>query len=245
MANQQYQNNGGETREKYRLEVEPGEFGGTMKTELTTTNNLTKVIYDLFSGVNNDFEGCALDVNPMNNQLQLTLYFKEKPVNPNKLKNLVNIANNVAGRNAKPMDRITSMNIRQQNRVYELSEETKEMLEEFIDAPVQKDGSRKINWRQVAFEKTERNQYAGNSIYVAVTGLNLNRVLKKMYGGKNEDGDRVDYNTTIIAPITNNFSSQTQNFLISIIQLNDKAVQNLCKEIGFATNQSSIPMFRG
>ena len=183
MANQQqYQGNGGETREKYRLEVEPGEFGGTMKTELTTTNQLTKTIYEMFAGVNNDFEGCILDVNPMSNQLQLTLYFKEKPVNPNKLKNLVNIANATTNRNARPMDRINNMNIRQQNRVYELSEETKEMLEEFIDAPVDRNGGRKINWRNVAFEKTERNNYAGNSIYVAVTSLNLNRVLKKMYG---------------------------------------------------------------
>lgn len=240
MANNTYQAPvSNEKREKVTLNVEPAAFPGTMKTALTTTNALVKAIYAMFQGVNNDFEGCTLEPNRANGQLELTLYFTDKPmVGGNKIKNVTNVVNNDP--TASPMERIRAVNVRNSNRLFDLTDDTKDILEDFIFGP----RNQKINWKQHLIEKTDRGQ-VGYRVYVAVVGIDISKVLKKLYGAVNEEGERVDYQLNIITPINSNFAQSVQNYLISIIQLNNKSVEKLCSEIGVNANTGSIPMFRG
>lgn len=245
-GNRNYNNNRGgnnngnanQKAEPMRLNVEPLEFDGVMKSKLTTTISLSKTINQLFRPVFVDYEGCIIAPDQFG-QLQVALYFKDKgqPMNTESIKTLVPVTERVQGSSA--IDRIMKMNLRNSSKSYDISKETKDILSEFIYTR----GNAKINWNQHIVEQTERN-YNGYSIYVKMIGLDLVRLVRKIYGGK-LDGSRIDYNISIIKPIGMDVTGgMNQNYLINIQQLDSKEVERLASEIGVVPVQGNIQMVR-
>lgn len=230
-------NNNNNANEPLRLVTEPQPFDGVMKSKLTTTLALSKIVNQLFRPVFSDYEGCIIAPDAYG-QLQVALYFKDKGMtgSDDKVKSLIPVIERVKGTSA--IDRIMQMNLRNSSKAYDLSKDTKDILSEFIYTR----GNAKVNWNQHVLEQTER-QYNGQIIYVKVVGLDLVRLVRKIYGGK-IDGSRIDYNISIIKPIGADVQGINQNFLINIQQLDSKEVERLANEIGIVPQVGTVQMVR-
>lgn len=96
-------------------------------------------------------------------------------------------------------------------------------------------------------EFTSPYQYAGNrNDYVKVICLDLNLIIKAIYGNKNEEGHFVDYETKIVRPI-NNYGVMPSNALYALLEismLDCKEMEELCKNIGMMQTVSGLPIVR-
>lgn len=235
--------NGGEKKmenkqqEPLRLAIEPQPFDGLMKSKLTTTIALSKTINQMLRPVFSDYEGCIIAPDAYG-QLQVSIYFKDKGFSGNSeaIKSLIPVTERVKG--SSPIDRIMQINLRNSSKAYDLSKDTKDILSEFIYTR----GNAKVNWNQHVVEQTERT-YNGAIIYVKVIGLDLVRILRKIYGSK-LDGSRIDYNISVIKPVGVDMNGGNQNFLINIQQLDSKEVERLANEIGIVPQMGNIQMVR-
>ncbi|MGL5330976.1 MAG: hypothetical protein ACRDD7_17065 [Peptostreptococcaceae bacterium] len=230
-------NNGGKNqREPLRLNVEPVPFDGILKSKLTTTFDVSKLINGMLRPTFVDYEGCI--VIPDNyGQLQCQLFFKDKGnATDDKVKALSPVTERVKGTGMA--SRINKLNLRNSNKAYELTQDAKDILGEFIQIPR---GQKNINWNNFVFEQTEQN-YNGYTIFVKVVNLDINKLVRKIYGGKIE-GARIDYNISIIRPIGVT-TNTAQNFLINIQQLDSREVEKLANAVGIMPVTGSIQMIR-
>lgn len=96
-------------------------------------------------------------------------------------------------------------------------------------------------------EYTSTYQYAGNrNDYVKVICLDLNLIIKAIYGNTNEEGHFVDYDTKIVRPI-NNYGVMPSNALYALLEismLDCKQMEDLCKNIGMMQTVSGLPIVR-
>jgi hypothetical protein len=238
MNNQNLNMGANATKEEYvpmRIEVETIPFDGLLKSKLTTTIEMAKLINAIFKGTIVDYEGCIVAPD-VHGQLQVALYFKDKG---NAGKDMIKAVSPVAkmGRGATGIERIQNINARYSSKKYDLTKDIKEILSEFIYA---KNGN--INWNQHVFEQSEQS-YNSYQVYVKVIGLDLLKLIKKIYGGK-VDKHRVDYNVSIVRPVGLDMNGFSQNFLVNIQQLDSREVENLANSLGLLPVQGSINMVR-
>lgn len=236
MQNQKVQNQN-QQEEPLRLEVTPIKFDGLIKSKLITTIGLGKLIWNLFKPVFPEYEGCVI-LPDQTGQLQLTLYFKDKGklADQNLIKAVAPVGMNQPSSSA--FERIASINQRLSSKKFELTKDAKEILSEFYWVR----NNSKVNWNNFVTEVTSQD-YNGYSVHLKVAGLDINRVLRKIYGTK-VDGSRVDYAISIVKPIGADASGLLQNYLIAIQQLDTREVENLAKEVGVVPIQGSIPMLK-
>lgn len=231
--------NNNDKNKDLRLDIEPIPFDGVMKNKLTTTNVLCKIVNQVFRPVFSDYEGCVI-VPDSYGQLSVSLYFKDKgnfPASVDSIKTLFPVTERVKG--TSPIDKVLQMNLRNSSRAYDISEDTKRILSEFIYTR----GNSKVHWNQHVFEQTEQQQFNNQIIYVKVVGLDLVRLIRKIYGGK-INGSRIDYNVSIIKPIGASVNGGIQNYLVNIQQLDSKEVERLANEIGVVPQIGTIQMVR-
>lgn len=214
-----------------RLEIESIPFDGLLKSKIISTIDLAKLVNSVFRNALADYEGCII-LPTQTGQFDCTLYFKDHgPIRDTaQVKNLISITG--PNKSASPVDRIAAFNNRTANKLYMLSEETKQILSEFVITRK----NQQINWNQLVFEQAEQ-AWNANIVYVKVCGIDIVKILKKIYGGK-VDGDRRDYNVTLMRPVGLN------NYLISIQQLDTKEVEKLAQSVGIIQTGNSIAMIR-
>ena len=214
---------------KISLEVsEPLQFDGMLKTKLITTNDLCVEINKFFNQCLADYEGCILEPDA-NGNFNLKIYLSYKPnSNSNLLKCLEKIG---AGEIKSPVDRLMNFNISQRNKMYNLTKEAKEALEDFVITGPNK----KVDWSRAAAEFTDTSVYgASNKIYTVVY-LDVYKVIKKMYGTKIPGGGYVDYKIMAVRPIVNDgymSAVANKNYLLSIMQLDNKLVNEISIKVG-------------
>lgn len=227
-------------RESIIKVVETQEFDGLLKSKITTTFDLAKTINGLFRPIFSDYEGCLIYPDQWG-VLQLTLFFKDKgEAGPNQIKNLESVIQKADKNDA--MARIRNINNLNSSQKYDLSELTKDALEEFM---IGYNPNAKFNWKSSVVELTERQPYNAYSVYVRVNGLDIMKVIKKIYGNKLENGNYIDYQVNIIKPTaSNNMGGMNSNFLINISQLDTKLVEKLCMEVGMVPTTGAIQFIR-
>jgi hypothetical protein len=228
-----------ETREKVRIDVESIPFDGMLKTKMTTTKRLGDVVNALLKPNLHDYEGCTILVNQFG-QLTTSLFFVDKgDATDGKIKNIIT---STTGKRAAGgiMDRISAMNAINSNKNYVLTKDTQEALEPFMYVRNPKKG---VEWDKISFEMTE-NTYSGYRVYLKVIDVDIIKIIKAIYGKKDkETNSYLDYQINLIRPVSQ-FAGDLGNFLISIAQVNNKEVEELCKEINIIPVQGTIPMFR-
>lgn len=228
--------NNGDRKKKAKLKLEEYlEFKGTLNGSITTSVDLAKTINNLFKSVFGDYEGCVIIPNHMG-QVNITLYFKEKGAG-----NILPLAVQTRSNSMNPADRIKNMRLRNRNKTYRLSDELMEVLEQFIDTP--KRGN--VDWNRRVHEINE-NVYGGfNNIYVQVDDISIRKILKVLYGSEDKQGNKLDYNVSIVKPIGASTGSISQNYIIKVDQLNINEVEKLASKIGLMPSVGTIPMVRG
>lgn len=232
-----YQNQKKENYVPLELNLEPIEFDGMLKTKLTTTTELAKMVNELFRGVFSDYEGCLILPNSMGG-FDTTIYFRDKGIKDNRINALEHVVQQQAGR-LDINQRINNLNMRYKNKTYDLTKGCKEIFGEFMIP----ERNKKINWNRNVVEKTE-NSYNGYTIYVQLNGVDIMKVIKKIYGSK-VDGRRTDYSMKLERGIgIVNERGIYANYLVSIMQLDTREVEKIAQSVGMVPLQGNIPMVR-
>lgn len=238
-----YQQKGGDNRPKRGyLEVQPLPFDSTIQTKAITTVELCYSINKLFNSICQDYDGSIIVMNQFGN-LELVLYFSDKgePTDSSKFKNLINTS--VVKKTDSALDRLKRVSTRNFSRTFELTDDTKDLLEEFMNIRP----NQKVNWanRNNVTEVSQQTSYsnAANKISVKVTGLDLQKILRKIYGSK-INGNKVDYQLTVVTPIGQMVGSYA-NYLMTLSRLDCSKLEELCTSAGMMPVHNSIPMVTG
>ena len=220
------------------LNVEQQEFDGLLKTKLTTTTDVAKMVNRLFKPVFSDWEGCLILPNNAGG-FDTFLYFKENGVkDPNKLTALEHVVQ-ANTNNLTMSQRIQNLNLRYKNKTYELSRDAKDILKEFM--PQEKNG--KVKWNNFVVEKTQQ-EYNGYSVHVQITGVDIMKIIRKIYGAQ-VDGKRTDYTMKVERGIgVVNQQGFFANYLVTIMQLDVREVEKIAQSVGMIPLAGNIPMVK-
>lgn len=227
-------------REKMKLEVKSRKFDGVNSTELTTTVDLAKMINSLFRPVFSDYEGCL--VQPVNDgSLTVTLFLKDKgQVNDGSIKAMISSRDMAKENKDSAVARVLSLNNTLSPKKYSLTQDAKDILEDFLIVPFR---NGKIQWNNYVTEVNEQNGYQ-QTIYLQVMNLDLNKILRVIYGDKIEDGSKVVYNANIIKPIGVAINGLEQTFMVNVIQLNVSKLEEVAQKVGVNPTIGNIRMVR-
>ena len=252
VTNQTYSNNGGNNmnekvvKPKIHIDTEP--FVSTLKSRMTTTLDLAGEINQIFRPIFSDYEGCT--ITPDNaGMLHVELFFKDKgklDANDKRIKNLESAV--TPNKAASPIDRIYAMNARNRNKAYVITEDTKEVLSNFIPSNKKdKDGNKVIEWKNIVTEVTEPTQY-GYQVYVKISGIDITEILKEKYGDKvdGDEGAKVHYGVTVNRSLSAAVlpGTMASKYLITITQLNVKEVKRIYDDAGMGPIHGNIPIIR-
>ncbi|MGL5749328.1 MAG: hypothetical protein ACRCXT_02285 [Paraclostridium sp.] len=238
------------------LQVEQQEFDGLFKTKITTVTELGKLINRMVKPAIIDCEGCLVIPNQMGD-FDTILYFKPSPsVDYNNIQEdgpivgLQPVYN--TAKQLTPGQRLTALTARQKNKTFNISEDAKSILNEFMSNRVRnKKGV--VDWNKCVSEKT--NSYYGSySIYVQISGLDVKAFLKKYYGNTlfdiDEDGKVTnkrpcEYSISILRGLGMPMQGNMYNdYLISIMQLDGREMENVARKAGMVPLTNDIPMIK-
>ena len=136
------------TVENLKIEVEPQEFDGILKSKITTSFDLAQTVNKLFRPIFADYEGCTILPDQFGT-FQLTLFLKDKgPADNGKIKNVQSVIQKT--QKSDVMARIQNLNRANSTSKFELTDETKNALSEFIRKP--QNGN--IDWKRHVVEIT-------------------------------------------------------------------------------------------
>lgn len=229
--------------EKIKIAMDPIDFTANVKSKLTTTFALgEKVIGPLFRSVFSDYEGCLVKFEM--GRLTAELYFNAaRPTDESKYRAVQMIGGgDINDDNKATMEqKIKRLNNMFKPNKYELTEDAKELLIDFMSRNVINHNSKTVNWQQQLTEITENVSYnvAAQNIYVKLDNIDIIQILRTVYGVR-EDESPVDYSISAIRQVGG--TSTTPNMLINIARLNVNETSKIANEIGIqpSTNQVFI-----
>lgn len=234
-----------ETKEKARLEMNSLKtFEGGMKTNITSSIEMADRVSSVF-GALPDYYGCKIRINNgyalpsvahsmPQGEVYVDLYFKDnRSVSPDDESKSIRLISETD--DGKPKNdlgsRLLKMSGARNGRVYKVTENTFDILEEFMPM-----GSR-TRWNEHIQEiSTNSSVYGKEDVVVCISGLKLDRIVSKIYGDKTASG-RYEYCVVPSTVIPN----ANQEFIIQVTQLDMATVRKLERDLGIYGN--SNPMF--
>lgn len=284
---------------KLKLDVAPVAFPSTLDSQLLTTIQLGNIINGLFRPLFKDYVGCNVQLIPVNVPIpnamgpnglvpagqshtvgyvqvpryEAELYFQQGANSYAVDGAIANIKPVGAADGAKKTDimaRFNRINARAiPGKNITLTDETRDMLDEFFLAPYrkmvtvkeevvdEKTKEKKIINKKVfvpeyddrlIYEVTDNGQTSPNfyGAYLKVTNLDVIAIIRKIYGSKNELGHNVDYELRAIRPIQNQgmMPANTINNLLQLNRLDCRKVDEMYKTLGIMTVVSGLPINR-
>lgn len=256
-------NNSSESRKPMYLQVtEVQPFEKMAETTMETTQKLAKRINALFSSAFSDYHGAAVictagngNVAP-NQQFVVELHFR--PVAAGSLP-----ASDNRVRAFRPIEEGTGKtdliaNIKniystyRSSAKFQMTEEAAEILSEFMAPGINIDPFKPGSYDQFKAEYQDTAMYGQAPIMVRITGIDLNRLIKKIYGGKNENGKRVDYGIIPYGPVVptmNNpmVNAASSNWRVIIMRVDAEKTFDAASEFGLipAANGGLGPVVTG
>ena len=229
----------GTTEEKktaLKIDIEPIDFNSTADVVITTTNELAKLINDIFYTFA-DYYGCVLDVQ-FNPALQSyivvpTLVFRVLNKDAYKTNNYFAFmpfdsqpVNDILGR----VQRISRMSGTNGIKI-DITEDGKSVIEDFLLPGVKKPENTKFNWNEVY-----NPQVINNETYIRVYKLDICTILKKIYGDKvaGDKNGRYYYQITPTYKINATAQyKQRDNWGINILRLNSVNMNKGLSALGY------------
>lgn len=198
------------------VESEPIEFPSQKESFMIPSLQLASIFTKYLKEFLVDFEGCFIDTNNGMVLLSIFLSDKTKAKDSNKLKSIERIAEPVNVREMDQAKRISMMNNRSRNKIYDLTAESKELF-----------GSLSYNnkWdNRMASEIVDPGNR--NIAYVKIIGIDPVKLLSKIYGS-NVDGEKYQYRVSHVKTLG------PDNYLLDIERLVVSNVADLAETIGF------------
>lgn len=227
--------------------IQHATFDGDMKTNITSSIEMADVVSSLFAPAFADYYGCKIRINDglalpevanslPSGALYVDLYFKDRgdvAEGSNAYKNIIARGSKAAGTDLG--SRFMAVNGAGNGRVYEVTKETYEMLEEFMPRT-------KTRWAAHTQEMaSQMTVYGKEEVVVCISGLDLNKVITKIYGAKTKEG-RYEY----IATPSTIIPTKSQEFIMQVVQLDLSAVRDLQNKLGiYGANTPQFHPYNG
>ena len=242
-------NNQNQTRKPMYLEiVEPEKFDSIANTTFETTQRLAKRINKLFTTAFADYHGSVVYSTAgngnvgVNQQFAVELHFKPLTIGSiapdDQRVRAFKPIDEVQGNKSNVLLGVKSIyNNFRATAKFQLTEEAAEILSEFMLPGLKVDPFKPSTYDPVKAEYVDTPQYGQSPIMVKITGLDLIRLIKKIYGNKNENGNRVDYGIIPYGPVAplNNANMMVQNsgnWRLQILQINADKTFDMASEMG-------------
>lgn len=240
MGNNVQQNE--EKKDAYYIKMErPADFDPCQELSITTTRDLSYAVNGVFKGAFSDYMGCNLVVVPVPNAgfvITPYLYFRLLP--PQEYTNDKFFAFEPTMMKGKQntfvdtLSLLTNPNMTASARMAAITEDGKTALAEFIPHPK----NQQINWPQQYAVKT----VDGETI-ISLTSANIYPIVKKIYGGKDEENSMYDYTITPTKQMALD-NSGSANWVLNIQRKKEKALSRSLDKVGYIYRGGSIPMVR-
>jgi hypothetical protein len=229
-------------REKFKINVEPEEFNPIGAFKLTTSSDLGKLAYQIFSTVFEDFEGLIFE--PGNGgEPTYSLIFNHGTYDKDATVGVEPAIKQDSDNSNNPLDRVRRMdNAIRLGSKYLATEDLKDVVEKLLVPQLYNNG--KIKWNQVVVEYAERSQmnlYNPNTVtqYTKINGISAKRLAGLIYGYKTDE-DQFDYEVRVVGPATAQFNGRTNNWLLQISRASLAEVTDLYKSYGYNPSASNI-----
>ena len=227
-----------EEKERVRIKAGSRNFPDLIATVYSDTVKFPKEVNSLFRSVFADWHGTKIEL-IQNRQIFTTIHFHEIPEGSEGDSLYRGIERTVTKESLSSADsRIDALNhfasFGHRNQ-YRLTKEAKQILKDVV--PVQyinhKNGN--VDWNKLVSEGSIPSDMGYGMIATVQVVVDINRILKLMYGDKDEEGNKWQYMATIGNPINpapspaGLIASQWQLFLM---RCNVKDVEYLAREYG-------------
>ena len=240
--------------------TQPEKFDKLAATTLETTQKLAKRINKLFQTAFVDFYGSAVycvagngNVGP---QFAVELHFKPLTVGSVD-------SNDTRVRAFKPIDEAAPKsgdvvaglknlyNTYRTSAKFQITDEAAEILSEFMLPGTPIDPFKPSTYDQFKAEYVDTPTFGQSPVMVKIMNLDLTRLIKKIYGNKNDEGKRVDYGIIPYGPVVPNMNSpmvqNNANWRVVIMQIEAEKTFDIASEFGLipASNGSNGPIITG
>lgn len=238
--------------EKQKARIEFSEhipFEGDMQTSVRSTVDVCNLVSSLFKDIMHDYYGCRIKIVDgsvpllqsmgLSGLLYVDLFFKDRgPVDDPIMKNVKLRGKDINGNKDDLGSRFARVNGANNGRLYDVTNTTYEMLEEFMPT------GERTRWADFTYETASpMGPYSRDEVVVCISGLMLDKIIGKIYGTKTEDG-RYEYRVTPTRTM-NNIPYSTapyngQEFVVQIAQLNLEAVRKAERSLGVYNSNSPL-----
>ena len=245
------------------IDVEQQSMDSLLKSKLMPQTKFEEDVNSIFALPFPQYCGCTLVTTP-DRKMTLTIYLEDRNDlvwKESTIKAIKSIYDKDAPINSG-LDLIERTNhiYKNRQRVWELTQEGKDALAPFISREFIKGdpADNNFNWDngRLSYEVTETNFINGgfNRITTRKLAINLdiNLVLAKMYGNRNEEGHKYHYMMIPLSPMPAhtymdaNGHQIIQKYLIQILQADEENIKAINNEVymGIAGNSGSLHINR-
>ena len=213
-----------------KLEFQQRSFDGdfpVMKTSITTTEKFGKLVSTVFKSIFNDYSGCFLTPGH-NGDITFSVYFVKDPNGTEDAEKTNGIRFLSDPRNYQNI--MTAYASRFSRRMYELTDDCKEILDPFIEDRLKVRQNKKIDgknteffvpeWNRLTSEVSDNNRYRTEVLYgpsdiinLKVTGLDIYKFLRFVYGDKDGESE-IDYRVRFEAPLSPTYNGTPNRILV-------------------------------
>lgn len=237
-----------EERKRFKIELEEhAPFNGIAETSYITSNEILKLVSEVFRGVFADFEGCMFE--PTNDgEPTIALLFNHGKYNVDGEK--ISVACEKAGGKESGYTVIDRSRYRDRQMLegdrYYLTEDGKDAFAPLLVTKRYNNGN--PNWKYIVSEFTERTPYnmynqSQPVQYTKVSGISLDRMCGLLFGTKMED-DYYEYKAQIVGTLTppaNIYMAPvTCNYMLTVTRVSSKQVSEAYRKAGFGNVNAYI-----
>ena len=231
-------------REKFVIDIEPQDFSPIGAFKLTTSSDLGKLAYEIFSAAFEDFEGLIFEPGVNGGEPTYSLIFNHGKYDEDATVGVVSAIQQKEGSSANPLDRIRRMdNVYANGAKYLATDDLKDVVEKLLVPGLYNNGRPK--WGAIVVDYAERSQYnlySPNAVtqYTKINGISATRLASFIYGYK-VDGDEFDYEVRVVAPASNQMmGGKTINWILQVSRASLAEVTELYKAYGYNPSSSNI-----
>ena len=231
-------NNNMDNEKKFRIKIEENPtFNPIGDVAVTTTNDLSKVINDVFVNVFADYAGSAIHAMAVNNyglvpvlRLYFNLYNADayRDTDKNFAFNPIDVANSNSAKDDiySRVQRITSMGAPINKKVI-ITDIAKEALNDYMLSEYMRNGQF-TQWN-ACYDAIPSSAGTLISLY----RLDINKLMSLIYGNKNEKGEKITYSVEAKAKIRSNIpTNNLENWSLNINRLYNTSLIEAAKIVG-------------
>lgn len=219
------------------------EFDANIKCCFINTIELASIINGLFCPAMRDYVGCKISLAdgslppfmqsdiPMG-KLYVSLFFKDRSNSGDNCP-ITNVIKRSESKGKSKFDSLKKMTGASAGRMYDITPETYEALDEFRFFP-----NRKTNWNYLTSEVVSNFGFSGvfnQEIVACITGLDLEKIINKIYGTRTDEGI-FQYQATPVQIVAN----VNGEYVVQITQLDMRTLEDLRKSLGGPVNTTEF-----